>query len=38
MQLISTLPLEGSDKVVALELLKEIGNRLRFLLESVSGT
>ncbi len=33
MQLISTLPLEGSDKVVASELLKEIGNRLRFLLD-----
>src|SRR5438128_5503195 len=33
MQFISTLPLEGSDKVVASELLKEIGNRLRFLLD-----
>jgi excinuclease ABC subunit A len=33
MQLISTLPLEGNDKVVATELLKEIGNRLRFLLD-----
>src|SRR5207245_8526043 len=33
MQLISTLPLEGNDKVVASELLKEIGNRLRFLLD-----
>src|SRR2546422_10287816 len=32
MQFISTLPLEGNDKVVAPELLKEIGNRLRFLL------
>src|SRR5204863_7180539 len=33
MQFIATLPLEGSDKVVASELLKEIGNRLRFLLD-----
>src|SRR2546422_2347900 len=33
MQMISTLPLEGNDKVVASELLKEIGNRLRFLLD-----
>src|SRR5207248_11285911 len=33
MQLISMLPLEGNDKVVASELLKEIGNRLRFLLD-----
>src|SRR3977135_3961635 len=33
MQLVSALPLEGSDKVVASELLKEIGNRLRFLLD-----
>ena len=33
MQFISTLPLEGNDKVVAAELLKEIGNRLRFLLD-----
>src|SRR5439155_741663 len=37
MQLISTLPLEGSDKVVASELLKEIGNRLRFLLDVGPG-
>jgi len=28
-----SLPLEGNDKVVAAELLKEIGNRLRFLLD-----
>jgi excinuclease ABC subunit A len=33
MQFISSLPLEGNDKVVASELLKEIGNRLRFLLD-----
>src|SRR5438067_4141753 len=33
MQFIVTLPLEGSDRVVASELLKEIGNRLRFLLD-----
>ncbi|HUJ24525.1 MAG TPA: excinuclease ABC subunit UvrA, partial [Myxococcales bacterium] len=28
-----SLPLQGNDKVVAAELLKEIGNRLRFLLD-----
>ena len=33
MEFIGTLPLQGSDKVVAAELLKEIGNRLRFLLD-----
>jgi excinuclease ABC subunit A len=33
MQFIGSLPLEGNDKVVAAELLKEIGNRLRFLLD-----
>jgi excinuclease ABC subunit A len=33
MQFIGSLPLEGNDKVVASELLKEIGNRLRFLLD-----
>jgi excinuclease ABC subunit A len=32
-QFIGTLPLKGNDKVVASELLKEIGNRLRFLLD-----
>jgi excinuclease ABC subunit A len=30
---IEELPLQGNDKVVAAELLKEIGNRLRFLLD-----
>src|SRR2546427_7573601 len=30
-QVLSTLPLEGKDKGVASELLKEMGNRLRFL-------
>jgi excinuclease ABC subunit A len=30
---LQTLPLEGNDAVVAVELLKEIGNRLRFLLD-----
>jgi len=33
MQFVSELPLQGNDKVVAAELLKEIGNRLRFLLD-----
>ena len=33
MEFIGTLPLQGNDKVVAIELLKEIGNRLRFLLD-----
>src|SRR5207253_5396907 len=33
MQFISTLPLVGNDKTIATELLKEIGNRLRFLLD-----
>ncbi len=33
MQFLGELPLQGSDKVVAAELLKEIGNRLRFLLD-----
>ncbi len=33
MQFIGELPLQGNDKVVASELLKEIGNRLRFLLD-----
>src|SRR5207237_2026014 len=33
MDFIGTLPLTGSDKVVAAELLKEIANRLRFLLD-----
>ncbi|HEY2031714.1 MAG TPA: excinuclease ABC subunit UvrA, partial [Myxococcales bacterium] len=33
MQFLVTLPLQGNDKVVATELLKEIGNRLRFLLD-----
>jgi excinuclease ABC subunit A len=33
MQFIGQLPLQGNDKVVASELLKEIGNRLRFLLD-----
>jgi excinuclease ABC subunit A len=33
MQFIGALPLQGNDKVVASELLKEIGNRLRFLLD-----
>ncbi|HEX9578247.1 MAG TPA: excinuclease ABC subunit UvrA [Myxococcales bacterium] len=33
MQFLATLPLQGNDKVVATELLKEIGNRLRFLLD-----
>jgi excinuclease ABC subunit A len=32
-EFIGTLPLVGNDKVVAAELLKEIGNRLRFLLD-----
>src|SRR5205814_1927807 len=32
-QFMAELPLQGSDKVVAAELLKEIGNRLRFLLD-----
>src|SRR5256712_8523862 len=30
---VDELPLQGNDKVVAAELLKEIGNRLRFLLD-----
>src|SRR5260370_28468740 len=33
MQFLGELPLQGNDKVVAAELLKEIGNRLRFLLD-----
>jgi excinuclease ABC subunit A len=33
MQFLVSLPLQGNDKVVATELLKEIGNRLRFLLD-----
>jgi excinuclease ABC subunit A len=33
MQFLATLPLQGNDKVVATELLKEIANRLRFLLD-----
>jgi excinuclease ABC subunit A len=33
MEFIGKLPLVGNDKVVAAELLKEIGNRLRFLLD-----
>src|SRR5207302_6580838 len=33
MEFIADLPLQGNDKVVAAELLKEIGNRLRFLLD-----
>src|SRR5471030_2034080 len=33
MQFLVELPLVGNDKVVATELLKEIGNRLRFLLD-----
>src|SRR5205823_8870979 len=33
MEFVGALPLQGNDKVVAAELLKEIGNRLRFLLD-----
>ena len=33
MEFVGKLPLTGNDKVVAAELLKEIGNRLRFLLD-----
>src|SRR3954464_1876231 len=33
MEFMASLPLTGNDKVVASELLKEIGNRLRFLLD-----
>src|SRR5471030_64624 len=33
MQFLVELPLVGNDKVVATELLKEIGNRLRFLID-----
>jgi excinuclease ABC subunit A len=33
MEFMANLPLQGNDKVVAAELLKEIGNRLRFLLD-----
>src|SRR2546430_8862620 len=33
MDFMGSLPLQGNDKVVAAELLKEIGNRLRFLLD-----
>jgi excinuclease ABC subunit A len=32
-EFIGSLPLAGNDKVIAAELLKEIGNRLRFLLD-----
>jgi excinuclease ABC subunit A len=33
LQFLGSLPLQGNDKVVAAELIKEIGNRLRFLLD-----